>query len=183
MFLFYITLKVYTKLFTLSAIIITIKTSSPINKLINNLIPPGGNKNEGIKGNDVFQRIEYEYKNILTRNNELLLQVGNQHSMVRDQLLTGLLYGSYSNQDDIDLNMKCANITFDYCYFFVLYIKLNEKSIQSINMITDYLYKIYFKNGSAYGINLKDGSGFALIANTDLPASDNVSKAAGGSEA
>lgn len=152
------------------AIFLTMRLYAPIKRLINDMLIQSISKQdtEANNKNDVFERIRYEYKNILTRNNELLLQVGSQRSLVRDQLLANLLCGNFKNQGNLELSMKCANVSFDYEFFFILYIRFIEKNNQLGGNITSYLEQVYFKDGKAYGVELEDGSGCAVIVNASL---------------
>lgn len=152
------------------AIFLTMRLYAPIKRLINDMLIPSASKQdiEANSKSDVFERIRYEFKNILTRNNELLLQVGSQRSLVREQLLTSLLCGNFKNQGNLELSMKCANVSFDYNFFFILYIRFIEKSNHLGGSITNYLDQVYFKDGKAYGVELEDGSGYAVIVNASL---------------
>lgn len=148
----------------LFALLFSIYQYKPLKKVISKIT---SDEFKNIKNLDEYNFITDSYENIVNKSKGLMLQIDRQKPIIIQQCLNNLVLYGEDKQENMNYYLQCANITFDYDYFFVLLV--SSKSSKDVLVgIDDLIEHIFFNGINGYGFELVNEKNIiAAIVNID----------------
>lgn len=151
----------------LLAVFLTIRNYKPIKRLLKNI--EAGDSKKLLEQSNEFEVIWGKWTDIMDKNQELSYMLNRQRPMVMNSCLSSLLKGKLTNSEELDFNLKCANINLSSQYTFVMLVSPANKQTfwEQLKGIMTCTNEIIYPMARMYSTEMLTEKRVSVVVNCD----------------